>query len=168
MSWHRHKAFKVQLETRNGSLSPASAYIPELHLAMLREVQYAHGLYASALSELKKAHVEFGERIIAPSDKISEAELRTYMSAVVACVQVAATLYDECLDLPIFSVARTECKIASETFEVARAHFETTSGDGQLRLEKFVTYTKALSTFVDTISELQDIIASAVIRGSGN
>jgi len=135
---------------------------------MLREVQYAHELYASALSELKKAHVEFGERIIAPSVKIPDAELRTYMSAVVACVQVAATMYDECPDLPLFRVARTKCKIVSERFEVARAHFETTSEDGQLKLEKFATYTKTLSAFVDSISELQDIIANGIIRRSGN
>ena len=166
MSWRFHKAVKVQLGI--SSLSPASAYSPELHLAMLREVQYAHELYAFALSELKKAHVEFGEILIAPSAKATRAELRAYMSAVVACVEVAATLYDECPDLPFFRVTRTECKIVSERFEVARAHFETTSSEGQLRMETVATYTKALSAFLDSIRELQEITASVIIRRSGN
>jgi hypothetical protein len=135
---------------------------------MLREVQFAHEVYASALSELKKAHVEFGERVIAPSAKISEDELRTYMSAVLACVRIAATLYDECPDLPFFSVARTECKIVSETFEVARADFETISGKSHFGMETFATYTIALSEFLESISKLQDVIANAAIRRSGN
>jgi len=149
-------------------LGSVSADDPESQLALLRNVQHAHEAYASALSELKKANLEFGEKIVGPATRICKAELVDYMSAVVACVRVAETLYNACPDLPYFRVARTKCKSVSTTFELARAQFETTAGEGQLGTEAFATYTKALTAFVDSISEAQEVVANAITRGVGN
>jgi hypothetical protein len=134
----------------------------------LREVQRAHEAYASALSALKKANVELGEKVAARVAKISRAELHAYMLRVVACIQVAAALYYDCPDLPLFRIAKNQCKLASETFRVAREDFETTAGEGEVGIERFAAHTKALAAFVDSISEVHEMVATAVIGGTWN